>query len=231
MKKELYFIPIFAFCFALYQDAGAQVFGDEDNSERQTEAVYDTKKNTAPGKLSAKPLSNAEKSKVENKTAPIPYAVKAEKNENTAKKEAQPISEIAPVEVKKPLTKDVRQYKIVDGKKVEEEKEAIYFYYKDFKMIRDVGQTACDVRFVLVTRLAEKLSSISMKIVWPGLGTRISYDGVEPGTEYYADYRFYGQGCYTLDKMPNITINRCRLKGRTQRECASLFQLMKWVED
>ena len=113
----------------------------------------------------------------------------------------------------------------------DEEKEAIYIYYKDFKMVRGIGRIACDVRFVLVTKLSETLSSISMRLVWPNLATKLTFDRVKPGEENYYDYRFYGDGCYSMDKLPNVTVNRCRLKGRSQKDCASLVQLMTWVDD
>ena len=154
------------------------------------------------------------------------------KNDVNSQKQPNLNQNSVQTEPKKPLTSDVKQYKIVNGRRVaDEEKEAIYIYYKDFKMVRNVGQTACDVRFVLVTKLADKLSSISMRLVWPDLATKLTYDNVQPGIENYYDYRFYGEGCYSLDKLPNITVNRCRLKNKTQRECASLLKLMRWVED
>jgi len=261
MKKGLLFISLFVFCLTFNQAAKCQVFDDESSPETYSEtqpkvgnsSVF--KSNRAPFKVQnqendktkenverkpfasgqgykpneSKDNSSAQKTGVDSQKDvkdTKPNALKDSAGEQSANQEPA-----VPEDVRKPLTSKVKQYKIVDGRRVEEEKEAIYFYYKDFKIVRDTGQLACDVRFVLVTRLAERLTNISMRVVWKKLGTRISFSGVEPGIENYADYRFYGDGCYSLDQLPNVTINRCRLKGRTQKECASLFQLMKWTTD
>ena len=243
MKNHTSYITLIALCCFALSGANAQMFDDE---------VSDTL--TATEKVETKPLSSKpqngfvppekllkqnndsatktqEPGKINVKSDEIKVDTTPKKTVNQAK---QPNLNQNPTqtEPKKPLTSDVKQYKIVNGKRVEdEEKEAIYIFYKDFKMVRNVGQTACDVRFVLVTKLADKLSSISMRLVWPGLATKLTYDNVQPGVENYYDYRFYGDGCYSLDKLPNITVNRCRLKNKSQRECASLLRLMRWVED
>lgn len=258
MKKGVLFISIFAFCLTFSQWAKTQVFDDESTpetffetrSKSENSSVFKSigVQNKVQNSDADKIKENADKRSFtseqtykqsetkENqdakKTSVIQQnAVKSNGLQNSESKSSVNSASALPEEMKKPLTNKVKQYKIVDGKRVEEEKEAIYFYYKDFKIVRDTGQLACDVRFVLVTRLAERLTNISMRIVWKKLATRISFSGVEPGVENYRDYRFYGDGCYSLDQLPNVTINRCRLKGRTQKECASLFQLMKWTND
>lgn len=243
MKDKLLFFGLLTTCLAMPLSVNSQMFGDENDvtpsysaEPAKPAATKDNSGFVPPAKLmqSAQPATKtapAAKNIAKPTTAPAeknaaaPAASAAKTSQTQQTQAEQPV-------VKKPLNSDVKQYKIVNGKMVEdEEKEAIYIYYKDFKMVRGIGRIACDVRFVLVTKLSETLSSISMRLVWPNLATKLTFDRVKPGEENYYDYRFYGDGCYSMDKLPNVTVNRCRLKGRSQKDCASLVQLMTWVDD
>lgn len=240
MKDKLLFFGLLTTCLAMPLSVNSQMFGDESdvNSSYSAKPVKPaaTKPNngfvppaklTQPAATKATPAANnaAKAAAPAEKKDAAPAASAAKTSQTQQTQAEQPV-------VKKPLNSDVKQYKIVNGKMVEdEEKEAIYIYYKDFKMVRGIGRIACDVRFVLVTKLSETLSSISMRLVWPNLATKLTFDRVKPGEENYYDYRFYGDGCYSMDKLPNVTVNRCRLKGRSQKDCASLVQLMTWVDD
>lgn len=104
--------------------------------------------------------------------------------------------------------------------------EAILLYYTNFKINHTSGTTvSCDVRFIVKTALADTLSNISMRLKWPKMETTLTFDDVAPGKETYYDYRLYGEGCYSMDKLPNVIVNRCRLKDHTQKECAALIKL------
>ena len=82
------------------------------------------------------------------------------------------------------------------------------------------NMAACDVRFIVLTNLDRKLVSLDVKLVWPGLTTALSFSNVEPNTPTYLDYTLMGNGCYNMDQMPNIVVNRCRVRGMNSAECA-----------
>ncbi len=97
----------------------------------------------------------------------------------------------------------------------------IFLYYENFRMSSYMSNmAACDVRFIVLTNLDRKLVSLDVKLVWPGLTTALSFSNVEPNTPTYLDYTLMGNGCYNMDQMPNIVVNRCRVRGMNSAECA-----------
>jgi len=56
--------------------------------------------------------------------------------------------------------------------------------------------------------------------------TVLSFNSVTPQVEYHYTYSLLGDGCYSMDKAPNIVINRCRVKGMSQQVCASK---VRWI--
>ncbi len=104
----------------------------------------------------------------------------------------------------------------------DDEDSAIFLYYSDFKITRTaVAGIGCRVRFHVVNGLNSRISNVSVKLVWPGLNTPVSFNNINPNTENYFDYALFGDGCYQMDKIPNIVVNRCRVKGMTQEACAN----------
>ncbi len=98
----------------------------------------------------------------------------------------------------------------------------IFLFYKDFKIHgKGSGMTSCDIAIYVVTNLDRKLVNLDVKLVWPDLTTFVSFANVQPNTQTYYNYTLLGDGCYSLDKMPNIVVNRCRVKGMTASQCAS----------
>lgn len=111
---------------------------------------------------------------------------------------------------------------VSDDAKAGEDDELIFLYYKDFKVDRMLsGRVTCNVTFVVTTTLNRKLSNVSARLVWPNLTTTLSFDDVIPNTDTQLNYTLMGEGCFSLDKVPNIVVNRCRVKGLTQSQCAS----------
>lgn len=111
--------------------------------------------------------------------------------------------------------------------KKKEDQELIMMYMKDFKIYRSPsGQTRCSVQFALVTTLPVKLSNISYRLQWPKMDTVLSFSNVEPQVENHFNYSLLGDGCYSMDRSPNIVINRCRVKGMSQRACAAK---VRWI--
>lgn len=109
-----------------------------------------------------------------------------------------------------------------NGKISKKEKEShIFIYYSNFNMTRNHATgVGCRVRFNVLTTMDQRLVNLSVKLVWPDMTTNLSFDNVNPNIETYLDYALFGQGCYKMDKIPNIVVNRCRAKGMSQEECA-----------
>lgn len=98
----------------------------------------------------------------------------------------------------------------------------IFLYYSNFQIKRTAATgVGCRVRFHVLNGLNSRVSNISIKLVWPNLNTPLSFDNVNPNSENYFDYALFGEGCYQMDKIPNIVVNRCRVKGMSQKACAN----------
>jgi len=246
--KFLTKVAFIFFVVAFSNNASAQVFdenfGLENNNSLQTEQPK--LKNSTANKSSTKEQKNdgfrrlgrtIEQPKpavatptgdTEKEAASKEYSTKASlpktNTNNQAAKPQQPVT--AP---QKRIPPNVTRMRITeDGEFVFEEEEYIYLYYTNFKIQHTAsGEPRCDIRFVLFTSLTTTLSDISLRVSWPKLDTGLQFVNVKPGQKYYYDYGFYGDKCYSMSKLPNITINRCRIKGRTQRDCASMFRLLQ----
>lgn len=104
----------------------------------------------------------------------------------------------------------------------------IDLYMKDFKISQSTnGSVSCNMRFFVRSTVKEKLSNISYRLRWPEMETVVSFDDVQPDTATYVAYTLLGKGCYSMDKTPNVVVNRCRIKGYTQKGCASLIRWIK----
>lgn len=97
----------------------------------------------------------------------------------------------------------------------------IFLYMDKFGIAESINKmVTCNMRFVMITNLDQKLTSFDAKLVWPGMTTVLSFSNVQPNTPTAYNYTLMGDGCYTMDKMPNIIINRCRIKGMSSSQCA-----------
>jgi hypothetical protein len=111
---------------------------------------------------------------------------------------------------------------------VSEEGGLIFVFYKDFDVTRTLsGRVMCGVKFIVLTTLDRKLNNLSFRLKWPDMETALNYMEVPPNQEMYYDYTLLGEGCYSMDKIPNIIVNRCRVKGLTQQECAAKIRWIK----
>ena len=109
-----------------------------------------------------------------------------------------------------------------------EDDELIFLYYKDYAVRRMAGgRVECDVKFVALTTLNQKLSNLSIKLRWPKMETSVIFLDVTPNIQVYHTYTLMGEGCYSMDKIPNIIVNRCRIKGMSQKDCA---QKIRWLK-
>lgn len=117
-----------------------------------------------------------------------------------------------------------------NGKEVDPASQTaqIFLFYTNFKMERSmVGSQACSMRFVVTTNLDRKLVNLSVRLVWPEMTTNLAYINVNPNTPTFFDYTLLGEGCYSMDKIPNIVVNRCRVRGLSSSECASKITWLK----
>lgn len=104
----------------------------------------------------------------------------------------------------------------------------IFLFFDRFKIGRSLGgQTSCDVRFIVLTALDKRLISLDVKLVWPLMTTALSFNNVMPNTMTYINYTLLGNGCYDMDKIPNIIVNRCRIKGESSVKCAGKITWIK----
>ena len=92
------------------------------------------------------------------------------------------------------------------------------------------GSTTCDVKFQILTTLDRKLNSLAMRLKWQNMDTPLTFIDVNPNQQYHLNYTLLGDGCYSMDKIPNIVINRCRVKGMTQEDCAARVRWIKKVQ-
>lgn len=108
-----------------------------------------------------------------------------------------------------------------------EDDRFLFLYYSNFRMTKNLSTgVGCNVRFTLLSNLDRKLSNLSVKLVWPDLTTSISFNNVDPNVKTYYDYALFGKGCYNMDKIPNIVVNRCRAKGMSQEQCS---KRIRWL--
>ena len=110
--------------------------------------------------------------------------------------------------------------------------EKIFLYYDNFRMSSYLSNSAaCDMRFIVLTNLDRKLVSLDVKLVWPEMTTALSFSNVEPNTPTYLNYTLMGNGCYNMDQMPNIVVNRCRVRGMNSAECADKIVWLSAVQN
>lgn len=120
------------------------------------------------------------------------------------------------------------QLRMIGGKLVAEEKPMIMLYMKNFKIFRDMsGVLTCTMDLFVRSTFAEKITNISYQLKWPQQSANASFDDVEANQPTFMPYMLFGKGCYEMDKTPNIIVNRCRIKGISQKECADAITWRK----
>lgn len=110
----------------------------------------------------------------------------------------------------------------VEAEKLKMQQSVILIYYQNFKIdTTPSGRVSCDLRLAIYSTIPNKITSLSFKLIWPEIDTATSFYDVEPNVATYFDITLLGEGCYTMDKVPNIVLNRCRIKDMTSEECAA----------
>lgn len=116
----------------------------------------------------------------------------------------------------------------LDGSPKEKDDRLIFLYYSDFSVKRLLsGTITCNVRFQIMSTLDRKLNNLSVRLRWPNMETVLTFIDVVPNQLTHFDYALLGEGCYSMDKIPNIVVNRCRVKGLSQKECAAKIRWLR----
>ena len=80
------------------------------------------------------------------------------------------------------------------------------------------------MRIYVLNDLQDRINSLGVKLKWPEISTTVQMNRVNPGVRTYSDIMLLGDGCYTMDKAPTIEVNRCRVKGMSEDECADAIR-------
>lgn len=124
----------------------------------------------------------------------------------------------------------VIQFKFVNGKMVfaADDDRKILVSYEDYKVERGMdNMVRCTMRIFVLNDMKERLSNLSFKLKWPEISTSVQMVKVNPGVKTYVDTMLLGNGCLSMDKTPTIEVNRCRIKGKTEEQCADA---VKWFQ-
>lgn len=117
-------------------------------------------------------------------------------------------------------------FKIINGEIVPDNRRSILISYEDYKINRSFDNwMRCSMRIYVLNDLTEKINNFSFKLHWPEISTTVQMNRLNPGVRTYKDIVLLGNGCLHLDKTPTIEVNRCRVKGMTQEQCADA---VKW---
>ena len=122
----------------------------------------------------------------------------------------------------------VHRFKIVRGKVVmmDNIERNILIYYSNFRVSKGMdGIVRCSMRINVLNDLTDRINTLGFKLIWPQISTSLHLSKLNPGVNTYSDITLLGDGCFTMDKVPVVEINRCRLKGMSEEQCADK---VKW---
>lgn len=128
-----------------------------------------------------------------------------------------------------PQNKKIQMKRVMEQPNAYQKDEGkIQLSMKDFKISKNLsGITSCSMNFFVLSTVSSPVSSISFRLKWPDLEAPVSFEGVRPNQSSFRTHAFAGDVCYTLDKTPNVIVNRCRIKGMTQQDCANRIEWVK----
>lgn len=235
-KKTLGTAMLAAVAMFLPFNAATQMFGDEAAAP----AVVQPVKKAQPVSnrdILANPRRKTRPATVKTGVQTIPEleakkATKSEVDETKARMDATPAKKLP--QLQRPTLDGVKRGHVTmrqvvkPGEKSPDDDALIFVYYTDFSMEQTLsGMVMCSMNFIVLTTLDRSLNNLSFRLKWPKMETSLSFVSVRPNEETYVPYTLVGEGCYTMDKLPNIIVNRCRVKNMTQQECASKIRWLK----
>ena len=119
--------------------------------------------------------------------------------------------------------------KMVNGEIVTDNPpRSILISYENYQINKSFDNwIRCSLRIYVLNDLTERINNFSFKLHWPEMDTSIQMNRLNPGVRTYKDVVLLGEGCFNLDKAPTVEVNRCRVKGMTQEQCADA---VKWFQ-
>ena len=222
MKTHLLYILILT--GAIVGSAQAQTFGLGGNSRAQT-APKAQQQAASPKQQQNKAASS------QAATAPASAQATTQKQTNELPFTKDAVANLSNDNDRKvydnSLGKVIR-FKIVDGEVqfLEDKDRKILIYYDNYKVSKGMDNIVrCTMRLFVLNDLETKISNLGFKLRWPEISTSLQMQQIEPGVTRYTDVMLLGNGCFTMDKTPTVEINRCRVKGLSEEQCADK---VKW---
>ncbi len=125
--------------------------------------------------------------------------------------------------IRNPIISQAEKSKVTSGVKPK-----ILMYYKNFKVnTTPSGRIMCDFDLIIHNSTPNKITTLNTQLVWPSIKTSASFYEVPAYSERYTSMTLIGQGCYSMDKTPNIVVNHCRVKGMSGEECSAAILWVK----
>lgn len=206
-KTGTFLMGVSVFAFLTAYEASAQQWETSDSVSAEEEAPMPAENVETPN-VNARPDQIKGWGKSANGNTP--EAVRAVQTPQMPTRQIQ----------KKAVLTEVEQSKKDEGK--------IQIYMRDFKVMKTLaGITSCSMKFYVKSTLLRPVANISFRLKWPDLETPLSFSNIGAESSIFSTHSFAGDVCYTLDRTPNIIVNRCRAKGLTQQECASRIEWVK----
>ena len=111
---------------------------------------------------------------------------------------------------------------------VDDNARTILISYDNFQINQSFDNwVRCSLRVYVLNDLTERVTNFSFKLHWPDIDASVQMNRLNPGVRTYKDIVLLGNGCFNLDKTPTIEVNRCRVKGMSQEQCADA---VKWYQ-
>lgn len=111
---------------------------------------------------------------------------------------------------------------------VDDNARTILISYENYQINQSFDNwVRCSLRVYVLNDLTERVTNFSFKLHWPDIDASVQMNRINPGVRTYKDIVLLGNGCFNLDKTPTIEVNRCRVKGMSQEQCADA---VKWYQ-
>ena len=111
---------------------------------------------------------------------------------------------------------------------VDDNARTILISYENYQINQSFDNwVRCSLRVYVLNDLTERVTNFSFKLHWPDIDASVQMNRLNPGVRTYKDIVLLGNGCFNLDKTPTIEVNRCRVKGMSQEQCANA---VKWYQ-
>lgn len=111
---------------------------------------------------------------------------------------------------------------------VDDNARTILISYENYQINQSFDNwIRCSLRVYVLNDLTERVTNFSFKLHWPDIDASVQMNRLNPGVRTYKDIVLLGNGCFNLDKTPTIEVNRCRVKGMSQEQCADA---VKWYQ-